>query len=99
MDQDVQLGIDMYEAVLLSTGTYIDPDGIEFVPYKYYTKFVIKPEYADEFAEMLPGEGWRSKKEKSSMLDPEFDESYHESMVPKMYDENGKVLYKNEDYG
>ncbi|WP_173431850.1 hypothetical protein [Sharpea azabuensis] len=68
------------------TGRYIigqDGEEIEFRPHRWFTKMVAKPEYQEEFMEIVPGDGWINTDENDDLLNKNFDTSYGMSYVPK----------------
>lgn len=72
----------------------IDDSAIEFRPYSWYTKLAVK---VDEFEELMPGDGYINTDTDKQWLNPEFDESEQQSIVPKLYKDGIKTKYNNEE--
>lgn len=80
---------DYLDSFLLATGRYYDGlDDTSYRPYRWYTKIVAKPEYADRYMDIVPGDGWMDRDD-SKFVNRNFDESQNSAMVPK------KSLYDN----
>ena len=80
---------DYLDSFLLATGRYYDAiDDTSYRPYRWYTKIVAKPEYADRYMDTVPGDGWMDRDD-NKFINDDFDESQNSAMVPK------KSLYDN----
>lgn len=80
---------DYLDSFLLATGRYYDGlDDTSYRPYRWYTKIVAKPEYADRYMDIVPGDGWMDRDD-NKFINHNFDESQNSAMVPK------KSLYDN----
>jgi len=66
---------DYLDSFLLATGRYYDAiDDTSYRPYKWYTKIVVKPEYADIYTDIVPGDGWMDRDD-NKFINDDFDES------------------------
>lgn len=93
-----------YDDFIMSTSTYrFDYLTGEEVPetIRWFTKLVAKPEYADQFMETIPGDGWIEHSE-NELANDKYDHNNKSFLQPKRYeeDENGrpiknKPLYDN----
>ncbi len=82
---------DYLDSFLLATGRYYDSiDDTSYRPYRWYTKIVAKPEYADRYMDIVPGDGWMDRDD-NKFINDDFDESQNSAMVPK------KSLYDNSE--
>lgn len=61
-----------------------DPESVDFPwrPFSFLTKMVVKPAYKEQFARMRPANGF-AKKGKNSHVNPNYDATFGEYMVPK----------------
>ena len=65
--------------------------------YQWYTKSVVKPEYAEQFAELVPNDNYIDDTVKSDLLDERFDEweGQGEYLIPRTDTPELKARYDN----
>lgn len=87
-----------YDDFISSTGRQIldvfTGEEMGFRPYRWFTKIVAKPEYEEEFMDVVPGDGWinTNEDEYNELLDPHFKEFESEgmTMIPRTDVLNGR---------
>lgn len=77
--------------VWLSQNTYTDAYG-NIQPAAFWKKLVPKEEFKKYYMERVPNRTWSEVSKESAFYNPNFDESYGESRIPK------KSLYANNNY-
>lgn len=79
-----------YEQFLLATHVTdpMDPELTGRIK-REYSKLVAKPEYMDDYMELVPGDGYVEAEQSNEYFNDKFDESYGKKWVPK------RTLYDN----